>query len=186
MVVVLPPVGGQTLRLPQIRKHLQVQQLIAQAAVETFGVTIFPRGTWFHVQRLDPGRRQVPADRAGDKLRAVVAADVVGHAALQEDLRQDVDHVGGRDGPFHLQGQALPRVLVDQTEDLQWAASLVSVVDEVPGPDVVLAARPLANDAVVAAAQSPFLVRFPRHAKLLLLPQAVHPLVIDSPAFGPQ
>ena len=42
-----------------------------------------------------------------------------GSPVLAKHLRQDVDHVDGRHRPIHLQGQALPRVLIDQAEPLE-------------------------------------------------------------------
>jgi hypothetical protein len=45
------------------------------------------------------------------------------HAPHRKELRERVDHVFARDAAVHLQGQALPRVLVLDREPLQWAAA---------------------------------------------------------------
>ena len=107
-------------------------------AVEALGVAVLPRAARLDVQRLHARSRQELADRSGDELRAVVAADVLRHAADGEQLDQHVDHVLGRDPPIDLQRQALPRVLIHDRQPLQRATVGRPIEHEVPGPDVVL------------------------------------------------
>src|SRR5215468_12715096 len=70
--------------------------------------------------------------------------------------------------PLHLQGQALPRVLVHQREPFQSPTVAGAVVQEVPRPDVVLVLRRPPHAAVGAAAQPPLFPPLSRHFQALL------------------
>ena len=78
VVVLQSPSVGQVLGLGQTRELLQVGQLVSQPAVERLGVAVLPRRARLDVERLYARQAQPPADRPGDELRPVVAADVLG------------------------------------------------------------------------------------------------------------
>src|SRR3984957_14664872 len=84
MVVVAPPTRGERLSGPHVLEDLGVEQLAPQPAVKTLRITILPRRPRLDVQRLDACSREEPADRSGDELRAVVAANALRHAANHE------------------------------------------------------------------------------------------------------
>lgn len=170
MVVLALPQGCQHLRFPQVREQFGIQQLIAEAAEETLREAVFPGAGGRNVQGAHAHRRQVAPHRVGDELRPVVGANELRNAADQEDLRQDVDHVHGRQRALHLQRQALARVLVGQREPLQGPAGLIPIVDEVPAPDVVLVLGSMPGDAVGAVAQTALFPLFLRHLETLTLP----------------
>ena len=55
-------------------------------------------------------------DFRGDKLRAVVAADVFRSSMLIDQLRKDLLHFTGGDLPIHMNTQALPGILIEDIE----------------------------------------------------------------------
>src|SRR5205085_10582707 len=61
-----------------------------------------------------------------------------------------------------------------------------SVVEEVPGPPMVLGACPPADATVAAVSQPPLLPLFPWDLEALLPPQPPDPLAVDPPALTPQ
>src|ERR1700679_140454 len=71
----------QHLRFLQAREDLPVQQLIAQLPIEAFDVSILPRTPRLDEQRLHSKILQPVTHHRGRELRAVVAADVLRHAA---------------------------------------------------------------------------------------------------------
>ena len=91
----------------------------------------------FDVERLDVVLGQPALQGAGDKLAAVVAAEVTRRASLGHQLFHDLDEVGSGKLAGDVEGQALPAVLVDDREDAQLAAVVGAITHEVPAPDVV-------------------------------------------------
>ena len=119
-----------------------------------------PRAAGLDIQRLDRRAREPRANRLGNELRAVVAADVLGPATHREQFRQHVDHPVSRDPAAHLQGQTLPRVLVHDRQPFQRPALVCPVVDEVPRPDVIFVLRPMAHNRWRRAPNSVFSAAF--------------------------
>src|SRR5690606_29112614 len=122
--------------------------------------------------------------RLCDELRAVVAADVPGHAPRRRQLDQHIDHIPGCHRPANLQRQALPRVLIDDAQPLEAAAIGRAIKDKVPRPYVILVLGTLPHDAVATVANSTLLHLFLRHFQTLTLPQPPHTLAVDLPALA--
>src|SRR3990170_1813358 len=123
------------------------------------------------------------SNRPSDEFRPVVAADVPGQAAHREQLHQHVDHPIRHDAAAHLQRQTLPRILVHDRQPLQRSAVMGTVMDEVPGPDVVFVLCSTPRTAIGAVAQVPLFPLFSRHFQPLGTPQPVDSLAVHSPAF---
>jgi len=69
--------------------------------------------------------------------RAIVRADVLGHAALQHQLGQGLENLGRGKLPLHADGQGPARELVHDAEPAERAPVVGPVLDEVIGPDMV-------------------------------------------------
>ena len=73
---------------------------------------VFPRAPRLDVERLDLLRLQPVLHAGGDKLRAIVAAQVFGHSIAGYGYFHYRDDIDGPDGPRRMNGQALPGVFV--------------------------------------------------------------------------
>jgi hypothetical protein len=62
---------------------------------------------------------------------------VCGHAAQDEQIRQDIDHVRRFQLAGHPDGQAFAGEFIDDVDHRELAAVMGAVLDEVVGPDVV-------------------------------------------------
>src|SRR6266545_2103903 len=185
MVVVPLPLPAQHPRLQQAAELLRVQQFVPHLAVERLRVPVLPRRPRLDVQCPQARAVHPRPDRLGDELRPVVRPDVRRHAALPHHPGQHRADRLGRHPPAHLQGQALPRVLVHQREPLQGTPVRSPVVEEIPRPDVVLVLRRPPYAAVDTRPQTPFLPLFPGDFQPLLPPEAVDALAVDPPALSP-
>ena len=112
LVIVFLPGFCLLPRGSQVFKHLTVHELVPDTAVETLGVSILPRTARFDIQCSHADLLQPVANRLGQELTAVVTAKVLRHAVSSEQLRQLVNYILAGDVPVHLQGQALPGILV--------------------------------------------------------------------------
>src|SRR5690606_17461232 len=186
VVVVVLPGRRQPPGRCQALELFHGQELVPEPAVEALRVAVLPRCARLDVQRLHVDSLQPLPNGGGDELRAVVAADAARNAAHRKQLRQRVDHILARDAPVHLQGQALPRVLVHQRQPLQGAPAGRTIKHKVPAPDVVLLLGFAEMAAVLAAPQSPLLPLLLRDFQPFPTPQAIHPRVARLPAFGPK
>ncbi len=83
-------------RLRQAGEQLTIQQLVPKPTVERLAVGILPRAARRDVQRLDAALRQELANRLGDELRAIVAADVPRRPADLEQIAQGAYETGSR------------------------------------------------------------------------------------------
>ncbi len=101
------PAGGS-----EVFKHLTVHEFVPDTAVETLSVSILPGAARFDIQRSHADLLQPTANRLGQELTAVVAAEMLRHAVSPKQFSQLVDHILAGDVPVHLQGQTLPGILV--------------------------------------------------------------------------
>ena len=84
VVVLLAPAFDQHFRFLERVEKLALEQLVLQLAIEAFDVAVLPGRARFDVERLDADLLEPVADGVRCKLRAVVAADVGGHAAVHK------------------------------------------------------------------------------------------------------
>lgn len=71
MVVIILPLGGEFPRRRQTLELFQGQELVPQATVEAFDVTVFPGAAWLDVERLDADLGEPLPQRLGDELGAL-------------------------------------------------------------------------------------------------------------------
>ncbi len=92
-VVVLAVRVGVGSGVSHVLEFFHVQKFVPEAAVEAFGVAVLPRAARFNVKRLDAQRGQPLLNRLGDKLRSIVAPNVLGHAIDGKELSQAINYV---------------------------------------------------------------------------------------------
>ncbi len=182
VVVFLQTPPGEPPRLGQVGKLLAVHQLVAQPAEERFGIAVLPGTARLDVQHLQARSLAMSADRLGDELGAVVAANVPRHAAHQEQIRQHIDHPLGRDAAIHFQCQTFARVFVGDREPLQRLPRRGPIVDEVPRPNMILVFRATPHATVATVAQTPLFVGLSRHFESLTAPQPIDLLHVHVPS----
>jgi hypothetical protein len=83
---VAPPALDHDLGLAQAVEDLAVEQLVAQARVEALDEAVLPRAARGDVGGPGTHGRDPSLDRLGDELRPVIGADVLGHAAQDEQV----------------------------------------------------------------------------------------------------
>ena len=108
------------------------------------------------------------------------------HAAQDEEIRQDVDHVDGLQLAIDADCQALMRELVDHVEHAILLPVMGSILDEVIRPDVIAVLRSQSDARSVIEPQPPPFRLPPWNLQPLTPPDPFDPLVIDQPARIPQ
>lgn len=151
VVVIASPSRGELSRRRQTLKLFDGQELVSQSPVEAFGVAALEAAR-LYVQRLDADAGQPGANRAGDELRAVVAANALGNAAHRQQLRRPVDDGSLMIPRSTLQARTFADELVDDRDPLEGAAGRRPVERKLPAPDVVQSPR---RDAGATCAQGP-------------------------------
>lgn len=136
LVVDADPVGDDDAGLGERVELLAVEALGPEAGVKGFDVTVLPRRARVDVERADAAVGQAVADGAGDKLGAVVGADVLGGAVRLDGLGEHDHDFVGTDATGDVVGDALLRVLVDEHEGAEAAPSRRDVRHEIPCPNV--------------------------------------------------
>lgn len=103
-MVVLP---AETVRqvpgLLQRREELHVEQLVSEPGVEGLDVSILPGAAWLDEEGGAANFREPGSELTGDEFRPVVGAQVLGCAAVLDDLGELLDHVLRRDAARGMQ-----------------------------------------------------------------------------------
>ena len=156
LVVDGDPVGDDYAGLGERVELLTIEALIPEAGVKGLDVAVLPGRARIDVEGADAAVSQAVADGAGDKLGAVVGADVLGRAVGPDGLGEHGHDVVGADAPGYMVSDALLGVLVDEHQGAEATPSRRDVRHEVPRPDMAGVGR-LGRDAAsgVAAARPP-------------------------------
>src|SRR5664280_477313 len=181
-VVEPPPARDDDLRLLERVEELTVQQFVTQLAVERFDVAVLPGAAGLDEQGGDPEVTEPFAHRLGDELRAVVGADVLGDAVLEEEVSERPEHVVSGHAALHADREALARVLVDHGEQAQLAAIVGGLGHEVVGPHVVTVLGPQTDAGTIVQPEAAALGLTLRHLEALGPPDALHALGVHLPA----
>ncbi len=180
-VVLDSPGFDNDLRFEERAELFDVQQFVADAAVEALDVRVFPWTARFDVADPDAREPTPLAQRVGDELGAVVATQRRRCAVDRDEPFELSDQVLRGAVPTDAHHERLTRVLVDDVRDLQPAQVGGLVEAEVDRPHVVRAQRPLPFGRVEtypASLSGP--LRRPFQA--FGAPQALHPLAVHLPA----
>jgi hypothetical protein len=181
-IVVTPPALNDNLRFAHGVEDLAIEQLVAQARVEALDKAVLPRTARRDVSGLRPDSGDPFLHRLGDELRAVIGTNVLGNAAQDEQIRQDVDDVDRFEPARYPNGQALVRELVDDVEQAKFASVMGALLEEVIRPDVIGALGPQPDAGSVIQPQPGALGLSARDLQPLAPPDPLDPLVVDQPA----
>ena len=114
LVVEADPVGDDDAGLGERVELLAVEALVPEAGVKGFDVTVLPRRARVDVERADAAVSQAVPDGTGDKLWAVVGADMFRRSVGFDGLGEDSHDVVSADAAGDVVGDALFGVLVDE------------------------------------------------------------------------
>ena len=104
-----------------------------------------------------------------------------GHAAQDEEVRQNVDHIDGFQPAIDADCQALMRELVDHVEHAVLSPIMGSILHEVVRPDVIAALRPKPDARSVMQPQTTAFGLLLGNLQPLTPPDPLDPLVVDDP-----
>ena len=107
-----------------------------------------------------------------------------GHAAQDEQIGEDVDHVGGLELAGDPDRQALVRELVDEVEHAVLPSIVSAILDEVVGPDVVRVFGPQPEAGPVRQPEPATLGLLGWDLQPLAPPDPLDTFVVDHPARG--
>ena len=185
-IVVPAPALDDDLRLAQGVEDLAVEQLVAEPGIEALDIAVLPRAARLDVGGLGADRGDPLLHGLGDELRAVVGTDVAGHAAQDEQVRQDVDDVDRLEPAGDPDRQALVGELVDDVEHAELPSVVGAVLDEVVGPDVIAALGPQPDAGAVIQPEPAAFRLLAGDLQPLASPDPLDPLVVDQPAGSAQ
>ena len=148
-----PPALDDDLGFAKRVEDFAVEQLVSQARVEAFDIAVLPGAARFDVGGLCTDCADPFLHRFGHELRPVIGPDVPRHAAKDEKVGQDVDHVDRFELAIGADRQALVRELIDHIEHPVLAAIMGAVLDEVVGPDTVGMLGPQADGGAIGQPQ---------------------------------
>ena len=134
LVVEADPVGDDDASFGERVELLAVEALVTEAGVKGFDVTVLPGRARVDVERADAAVGKAVPDGTGDKLWAVVGADMFRRSVGLDGLREDSHDVVSADAAGDVVGDALFGVLVDEHQGPEAAPSRRDVRHEVPGP----------------------------------------------------
>jgi hypothetical protein len=144
IVVVLPGADHDPCLLQAV-EDLELEALVPKLAVEAFAKAILPRTAGLDVECFGAELGEPLAQRLGDHLRTIVAANMLWNALLEHGIGQRLDNAKGIDPTCHAKRQALARVLVDQGHDPNASAVMGAGLDKVEAPDVIATLRSQTN-----------------------------------------
>lgn len=133
-VVLDAPVFDDDLRLGEAGELLDVQQLVAEAAVEGLHERVLPRAAGLDVRGGGAGEAAVVLQRPRDHLRAIISPEILWGTSLFDELLDDRDYVLGGAGPLDADRECLAGVLIDDVAELDAAAVGCLIELEVHGP----------------------------------------------------
>jgi hypothetical protein len=103
------------------------------------------------------------------------------HAAQDEEIRQDVDHIDRLQLSRDPDRQALMGELVDNVEHPELLSVMGAVLDEVVGPDVIAVFRPQPDARPIGEPEAAALRLSGGDLQPFTAPDSFDPLVIDLP-----
>ena len=134
LVVEADPVGDDDASFGERIELLAVEALVTEAGVKGFDVPVLPGRARVDVERADAAVGQAVPDGTGDKLGAVVGADMLRRSVGFDGLGEDGHDVVSADTAGDMMGDALLRVLVDEHQGPEATSTGRDVRHEVPGP----------------------------------------------------
>ena len=94
VVVLVAPLLGEDLHLPEGIEELPVQEFVPKLAVEALNIPILPRATRCDEEGCDSHPLEPQPHRPGGELRPVVRADVIRRTPLDHEVPQAFNDMG--------------------------------------------------------------------------------------------
>ena len=94
VVILVAPLLGEDLHLPEGIEELPVQEFVPKLAVEALNIPILPRATRCDEEGCGSHPLEPQPHRQGGELRSVVRADVIRHTPLDHDVSQALNDMG--------------------------------------------------------------------------------------------
>lgn len=85
-VILSAPVFNDDFGFGEVVEQLHAQAFIAQFAVETFIVSVLPRGSWLDVQCLRTNSAEPLADSSRSELTSIIGANMIRNAVLDHQI----------------------------------------------------------------------------------------------------
>jgi hypothetical protein len=181
-----PPAFDQDLCLLQTVEDFAVQKLVSELAIKAFIVTIFPRRTWRDEESLDLHLFKPFAHSNGRELRPIIRTNVLGRAMLGEQVCENSQHIIMLEIPLDMDGEALSRVLINDSEHAESPPIVRPVSHEVIGPNMPLVLRPQPHAGSVVKPEPSTLGLLLWDFKPLASPYPFNPFEVYVPAFAPK
>jgi hypothetical protein len=147
---VLSPAFDDSFGLGEAVEDLAVEELVAKFGVEALAIAVLPRRAWLDEGRLRADRCDPLPHCFGDELGTIVRTNMPRHAAQDEEVRQDVNDIGGLELPVYPDRDAFAGKLVDHVQHAELPAIMGAILDKVVGPDMIgmLRSQPHAGSIV--------------------------------------
>lgn len=137
LIVVPAPILDDDPCLQAITKPLHGQTLVTEFAVKAFIGAVLPRLAGLNQNGTQVFIRRPLQQLCADELRTIVTAKI-GWCAVQADqTAQDLNDATGTNAARHINGQALPGVLIHHGQTLQGLPVGTGVKDEVIAPHAI-------------------------------------------------
>ena len=138
MVVTAQPFIGELLHLADVVKDIEVQNLVAVAAIEPLNERVLIGFAWLDVQQGNALLFAPTLKQAGGKLWPIVGAQCLRFAVQLDQLLKDPHNTGSGHGRANLDTQGFSIALVNDIEGTERPAAIQGVVHEVGRPDAVV------------------------------------------------
>jgi hypothetical protein len=115
-VVMSPPAFDDDLSLFQGVEDLTIEEFVGEAGVEGLDIAVLPRAARGNIRGLGANSFNLVLHGLRDELGAIVRTNVARHAAQDEQVGEDVDHIGRVELSRDPDREAFPGELVDDIE----------------------------------------------------------------------
>ena len=137
MIVLLPPILNHDLGLMTVGENPAIQTFSSKLAVETLNKRVLPRAAGLDVHRLALAIPQPLLQSVSNKLRTIIAAQVLRRAAQQKEPFQLLDDLARRNGAGDMNRQTLTGIFVENGQHPQLPPALGTSFQKVVGPDLI-------------------------------------------------
>ncbi len=123
-VVVPPPLLDDDLCFSQRIEDFPVEKFVPEACVEALDVAVLLGASRLNVGGLYSNHADPVAYGFSNKLRPIIGTNVGWYAMQNEEIGEDIDHIGRIEFPLHPNGQTFPTKLIQDVEGSEHAPSL--------------------------------------------------------------
>src|SRR5579864_1464038 len=137
VIVMAPPDFNQDASLGAAAEPFHVEALVAEFTVEALVGAVLPRFAGIDQGGVDLRLGEPFQDRFAHEFRSVIGAQERRGAMYADQAGQHLDDTRGTDAARHVDRQAFPRELVDDSQTFDLLPVGTGIVNEIVGPDLV-------------------------------------------------